>query len=126
MGSRESKDMKLKLLFLVVLVISFCFGGVASTANKRDELHIRGSAESSTHECKGRNVHISGSMNKITLNGVCPTVHVSGSGNEVLIDTVGTIKVSGASNKVFWQKAANGKKPNISNPGINNTIAKAK
>ncbi|MFP2924686.1 DUF3060 domain-containing protein [Pyxidicoccus sp. 3LG] len=110
-------------------------GGVHVEADDDDEtsdgdtsLSVVDSGRTATLDCgQGGEVSISGSSNKISLTGECKSVSVSGSDNKVQMETVGRIDVSGTDNAITWKKGlAQGKKPKISNSGVDNRVTQAR
>ncbi|WP_164019994.1 DUF3060 domain-containing protein [Pyxidicoccus trucidator] len=91
-------------------------------------LEIVDSGRKVTLQCgKGGEAEITGSSNTVTLKGECKSVEVSGSDNKVRVEATSRIEVTGSGNTVAWERGpSKGKKPKVSNVGMNNAISQAR
>lgn len=126
MQRQRMRRMIWSVLGLTVLTLGAATADAdAQTGATARPLEIKSAAGEHTIDCDGRPVSISGATNEITLNGECPSVTITGAGNIVSIDTVERISVTGAFNKVTWQRAKNGAKPRVSVTGTNSSVSRA-
>ena len=114
------KKQLLALMFAFVFVLL----GALTTKAQDDTIIVRGTDQNVTHDCEGRDVMVSGISHLIRLVGDCPNVTVSGTDNRVYIEMATVIRVSGVDNVITYRRSANGKRPKISNSGVNNSVRK--
>ena len=86
-----------------------------------NEIVITGNKSVQKRACTGQDVQMLGDDNKADFTGNCEGLSVIGNRNAVTLDNVATIEVTGDDNTVRWR----GTKPQITNTGKGNTIAKA-
>ena len=77
-----------------------------------------------TIDAKGQDLTVTGNRNKLTVTGECHALTISGDFNFVSVEAVATISTSGNGNEVAYQKAVDGEKPQITDAGKDNVIAK--
>lgn len=95
------------------------------TATK-DVLVVKESHVTQTVDAAGRDVSIDGSHNKVTITGQCHALTVSGGDNVVSVEAVASISVVGGHNRVTWEKAVGGEKPQITDQGADNSVSTKK
>jgi hypothetical protein len=78
-----------------------------------------------TIDCRGHEVKIEGSSNHVVLTGVCPKLTVKGTKNVIEAEQVGSIRVTGAFNKVVWSQGLGARQPRVINEGENNRVISA-
>lgn len=86
-----------------------------------NEIVITGNKSVQKRACTGQDVQMLGDDNKADFTGNCEGLSIIGNRNAVTLDNVATIEVTGDDNTVRWR----GTKPQITNIGKGNTIAKA-
>lgn len=114
----------------------------ASSADAATTLKISGNQLTQSTDCTGRDVVIDGTSNVIALKGTCGTVTLNGSYNTVALETIDTIKIVGASDKVLvktvgaiqltgatyasvrWVGGVGGNEPDVSGTGEANSVKK--
>jgi len=77
-----------------------------------------------TITCAEETTRIDGVGQKVRLTGECRTVVVSGSGNRVVVERVGSLKVSGMDNQVRWERSLEGSAPQVVSSGIKNVVTR--
>ena len=77
-----------------------------------------------TITCSEETTRIDGVGQKVRLTGDCRTVVVSGSGNRVVVERVGSLKVSGTDNQVRWERSLEGSAPQVVSSGIKNVVTR--
>jgi hypothetical protein len=65
-------------------------------------------------------VVIHGTNNRITLNGRCRHVTIDGTAHVVRVETLGSANVAGLNNRLEWEHALRGGKPDIEVVGLGN------
>lgn len=91
------------------------------TTSDENEVVITGNKSVQKRTCTGQDVQMQGDDNKADFTGNCEGLSVIGNRNAVTLENVATIQVTGDGNTVRWR----GTKPQITNIGEGNTIAKA-
>jgi hypothetical protein len=78
-----------------------------------------------TYTFKGacESISVGGGMNTLTIESV-DTLEIGGAKNKV--ETVGTVNVTGAMNTIAWKKAKTGDKPTLKGQPDKNTITQTK
>lgn len=79
---------------------------------------VSGTGESRTFECQDNTVTVSGMQNQLEITGHCAAVMVSGIENTIVVESVGTIGVSGFDNRVNFHIG----QPEVSNSGQSNVV----
>lgn len=77
-----------------------------------------------TIACSEETTKIDGIGQTVRLTGECRTVVVSGTGNRVVVERVGTLKVSGMDNQVRWERSLEGSAPQVVSSGIKNVVTR--
>lgn len=107
----------LRALVLAVLLVLVACGGTAQPAsgpppgadNTSPVFTISQSETTLAHECTARQtVHITGAVNVIQLVEPCRAVTVGGNTNQVVIQSTGTLVISGYNQHVTVQKVTSG------------------
>jgi hypothetical protein len=75
-----------------------------------------------TIDCQGRAFKVEGTDNHFTLLGECPELLIDGTGNVIMVERVGTIRVKGVDNKIFWSEALGGRTPENFIEGVDNKV----
>ena len=83
---------------------------------------VEGMSQKLTVACGNEGAHVQGAGNTVTLTGTCTSVHVEGQNNTVHIATLGSLKVEGMGNKVFWANGIDGATPKITKEGMGNSV----
>lgn len=111
---------------LAAFIFSLAFFSLAAFAANRqdDKIVITGIDQDVVVECEGKGVEVSGSSHKIKLIGNCPDVKVTGTGHLVSIERATSIRVGGVDNAITYKTSSNGKRPKITNSGVNNSVKK--
>jgi hypothetical protein len=84
----------------------------------------RSAGRTGTIACSEETTRIDGIGQSVRLTGECRTVVVSGSGNRVVVERVGSLKVSGTDNHVRWERSLEGSAPHVLNSGIKNIVTR--
>ncbi len=98
----------------------------AGPAHGKEVLVVKGDGETKTIDAKGQDVTVNGSRNKLTITGECHALTVSGDLNFVSVEAVASIALAGGGNQVAYQKTVDGEKPQITDSGKDNVVAKKK
>ena len=112
-----------RVMKTAVLSVSALCLPMAGTASAQRAV-VEGMSQRLTVACTSEGAHVQGNGNTVTLTGPCSNVLVEGSNNTVHIATVGSLKVAGMSNKVYWSAGIAGAAPKITKEGIGNTVEK--
>ena len=83
---------------------------------------VEGISQRLTLACASGGAHVQGSGNTVTLTGPCESVLVEGQNNTVHVATLGSLKVSGMGNKVYWSAGIAGATPKVTKEGMGNTV----
>jgi len=83
---------------------------------------VEGFSQRVTTACASGGAHVQGSGNTVTLTGACESVLVEGQNNTVSIATLGSLKVAGMGNKVYWSAGIDGATPKVTKEGMGNTV----
>jgi hypothetical protein len=83
---------------------------------------VEGISQRLTLACASGGAHVQGSGNTVTLTGPCESVLVEGQNNTVHIATLGSLKVAGMGNKVYWSAGIGGATPKVTKEGMGNTV----
>jgi hypothetical protein len=83
---------------------------------------VEGISQRLTLACASGGAHVQGSGNTVTLTGPCESVLVEGQNNTVHIATLGSVKVAGMGNKVYWSAGIGGATPKVTKEGMGNTV----
>ncbi len=92
----------------------------------KEVLVEKGDQETKTIDAKGQDVTVNGNRNKLTITGECHALTISGDLNFVSVESVSSISVAGGGNEVAYQKTVDGEKPQVTDTGKDNVIAKKK
>jgi hypothetical protein len=95
-------------------------------AHGKEVLVFKEDAATETIDAKGQDVTVTGNRNKLTITGECHALTVSGDMNFVSVEAVASISTPGGGNEVAYQKAVDGDKPQITDAGKGNVVAKKK
>jgi hypothetical protein len=94
----------------------------AAVALAGDRAVVEGMSQRLTVPCGSDGAHVQGTGNTVTLTGTCTSVVVEGSNNTVHIALLGSLKVGGMSNKVYWSAGIDGATPKVTKEGMGNTV----
>jgi len=83
---------------------------------------VEGISQRLTVACASGGAHVQGSGNTVTLTGPCESVLVEGQNNTVHVATLGSLKVAGMGNKVYWSAGIGGATPKVTKEGMGNTV----
>ncbi|KMS56455.1 hypothetical protein V474_16165 [Novosphingobium barchaimii LL02] len=88
---------------------------------------FEGAGETSTLDCDGGTAAITGAGNTIIVTGGCAELVIEGADNRVRVDLArkGSIRITGASNRVSWT-TPDGSKPIVKVVGAGNSVSRAK
>ena len=100
-------------------VAALCLAPVAAEGQRPV---VEGMSQRLTVACGSGGAHVQGTGNTVTLTGACTSVLVEGSNNTVHIATLGSLKVGGMSNKVYWTEGIDGATPKVTKEGMGNTV----
>jgi hypothetical protein len=95
-------------------------------AHGKEVLVVKDSAETKTIDAKGQDLTVTGNRDKLTITGQCHALTISGDFNFVSVEAVASISLAGNGNEVAYQKAVDGDKPQITDTGKHNVVAKTK
>ena len=95
-------------------------------AHGKEVLVEKGNEVTKTIDAKGQDLTVSGNRNKLTVTGECHALTISGDFNFVSVEAVASISTPGNGNEVAYQKAVDGEKPQLTNAGKDNVVAKKK
>jgi hypothetical protein len=95
-------------------------------AHGKEVLVVKDNQETKTVDAKGQDVTVNGNRNKLTITGECHALTLSGDLNFVTVEAVASISITGGGNEVTYQKAVDGEKPQITDTGKDNVVAKKK
>jgi hypothetical protein len=123
--------LRLPVMIVTSIFITAAAGTSSATAAPRWPVpldiapaKIDNSVSTVTYDCGNQSpIAIVGEDSTITLNGSCGEVDVSGVWNTVNLQTVAVIKATGTGNHITWVKGPGGNLPQISNPGVSNSIS---
>lgn len=89
--------------------------------------HFEGSGAHSDMDCGGKGATITGASNEMTVTGHCQSLVIEGAGNIVHVAMAkgGTIRITGASNEVYWT-TPDGTRPRVNAAGAGNSVVKVK
>lgn len=87
---------------------------------------FEGAGETATLDCDGGTAAITGAGNTMTVTGGCAELVIEGADNHVRVDLArkGSIRITGASNRVRWT-TPDGSKPVIRVTGAGNSVSPA-
>ncbi|WP_407486720.1 DUF3060 domain-containing protein [Elizabethkingia anophelis] len=105
---------KLLILFWCMVFVSTSitidaqiFGGNSNTSGGISEtdgnIHVEGVGYQKKFSSDGGVLHIEGANNTITVKGFLSKVIIEGAGNTVYVDKVSSVKIEGASTKVYYK-----------------------
>jgi hypothetical protein len=94
----------------------------AAVAQAGQRAVVEGLSQRLTVACGNAGAHVQGTGNTVTLTGTCTDVLVEGSNNTVHVATLGSLKVGGMGNKVYWSNGIDGATPKITKEGMGNTV----
>jgi hypothetical protein len=94
----------------------------AAVAQAGQRAVVEGMSQRLTVACGNAGAHVQGTGNTVTLTGTCSDVLVEGSNNTVHVATLGSLKVGGMSNKVYWTNGIDGATPKITKEGMGNSV----
>jgi hypothetical protein len=90
-----------------------------------EDLTILGLGIERTITCDTRDVVVNGAGHRLTLKGRCARVAVHGTGHVVHVERLGRGLVDGMDNRLEWEQAIEGERPEIRIGGVNNRAAQA-
>lgn len=94
-------------------------------STKGKKIVINGASITKTVTLNGESLEITGASNHITVKGNVASLTVNGADNTVNLDSVSSINVYGASNKIYYKTApSKSGKPSISVTGADSTVSK--
>lgn len=93
-------------------------------AHGKEVLVIKEDAATKTIDAKGQDVTVNGNRNKLTITGECHALTISGDLNFVSVASVASITLAGGGNQVAYQKTTDGEKPQVTDTGKDNVIAR--
>ena len=97
----------------------------SETKNSSKKIVINGTSITKTVTLNGESLEITGASNHITVKGNVSSLTVNGADNTVTLDSVSSINVYGASNKIYYKTApSKSGKPSISVTGADSTVSK--
>ncbi len=106
----------MRIVFCCLAVLSLSMAVFAEVIERS------GAGGDETIDCRGRAFKLDGASNHFVLLGECPELSIEGAGNVVDVERVGTIRINGAGNKIFWGEALVGRIPDNFNEGAGNEI----
>src|SRR4029450_1819977 len=95
-------------------------GGGPPTGAGREDLVIQGVDVERTFTCDERDVMITGTSHRLTLRGSCRKVTVFGTGHVIHVEGLGTAWLAGIDNRLEWERALRGERPDITVTGDGN------
>jgi hypothetical protein len=113
--------MRTNRLMRTVALSAVCLAP-AAVAMAGDRTVVEGMSQRVTVACGSDGAHVQGTGNTVTLTGTCTAVLVEGSNNTVHIAMLGSLKVGGMSNKVYWSAGIDGATPKVTKEGMGNTV----
>jgi DUF3060 family protein len=90
-----------------------------------EDLTVTGLNLERTITCDERDVVVEGVGNRLTLRGRCQDVTVHGTDHVIHVERLGSLHLTGMNNRVEWEAALRGDRPDIHNTGINNRAVRA-
>jgi hypothetical protein len=100
-------------------------GGAARSEAAREELVIQGVGIEKSVTCEGKDVTIRGTNHRITLRGTCHQVTIFGADNVIRVQRLGTAWLAGVDNRLEWERALSGERPDITITGEGNRVVRA-
>jgi hypothetical protein len=100
-------------------------GAPPATAAPED-LVIKGVDIERTITCDQRAVMIRGTSHRLTLRGSCQKVTIFGTGHVIHVERLGTAWLAGTDNRLEWERALRGERPDITVTGEGNRAVQAK
>lgn len=126
--------MKFKAISLLMIAVflsgcgvDFFGGGVGTTKETTDEkgrkvVEMTVTSKTASYNCEGKVYNLEAVSSNLTFKGECAELMVEGTSNEIYVEKVGKIFVKGVQNKITYGEGLDGKKPEIENKGVQNTI----
>ncbi len=98
----------------------------AGTVNRTSESYIiQGAGHTKKVRLNGQKVEINGASNTLTIQGKVSSIEIRGAGNTVYVDSVETVSISGASNKVVYKTTSRKSgKPSVVVRGAGSYVSK--
>jgi DUF3060 family protein len=100
--------------------------GLAATARAGGEdLTVTGVNLERTITCDERDVVVEGVGNRLTLRGRCQHVTITGTDHVVRVERLGSANLTGMNNRLEWEAALRGDRPDVKITGVNNRSVRA-
>jgi Protein of unknown function (DUF3060) len=100
-------------------------GGSTAAAAAPEDLVIQGVDVERSITCDEREVMIRGTSHRLTLRGSCQKVTIFGTGHVVHVEGLGTAWLAGIDNRLEWERALRGERPDITVTGNGNRAVHA-
>ena len=95
-------------------------GGASLVVAAPEDLVIQGVDVERTITCDDREVTILGTSHDLTLRGNCEKVTILGTGHVIHVERLGTAWLAGVDNRLEWERALRGERPDITVTGRGN------